>query len=460
MIVRTPRHARLALAGIVAAAMLSACSSDKTTAPNPTPASIVVSGGGSSIPVGGTTQFAAVVKDADGNVLDVTPTWSVVGGGGTISTGGLFTAGDSAGVFTNTVKATAGNVSSTGSVTITAGALATITVTPATDSLAQGATQQYTAVGKDAHGNVISISPSWSVVSGGAIDTAGLYTAGTAAGTFEQSVVATSGAISDSVSVTILTGALATIVITPSPIAEVVVDSTRQFTAVGKDSNGNVVAMTPTWSIEAGGGTIDGSTGLFTAGTAAGEFANTVKATSGAISATASVTVTPGALTNLAITPASKTLVAGTTQQFTVAGTDAHGNAVHVTPLWQVTTHGGSIDQNGLFTATTVGTDTVFVTADTIAALASVTVTVGPLATITLTPTSLSIGRFGTKQFTAVGKDANGNPVTIHPVWSVSHNGGTVSQGGFYFALAQSGNYTIFAKVGGTTGSAPITVHN
>ncbi|MFI5233800.1 MAG: hypothetical protein ACHQSE_14975, partial [Gemmatimonadales bacterium] len=39
------------------------------------------------------------------------------------------------------------------------GVLATITLTPATVSLPAGAPQQYTAVGKDASGNVVVITP-------------------------------------------------------------------------------------------------------------------------------------------------------------------------------------------------------------------------------------------------------------------------------------------------------------
>ena len=35
-----------------------------------------------------------------------------------------------------------------------------------------------------------------------------------------------------------------------------VIGATQQFTAVGKDAYGNVVAFTPTWSVEASGGTI------------------------------------------------------------------------------------------------------------------------------------------------------------------------------------------------------------
>ena len=71
-------------------------------------------------------------------------------------------------------------------------------------------------------------------------------------------------------------GVLTTILVAPSP-ATVGLQATQQFTAVGKDASGNVVTITPTWSVAAGGGTIS-ATGLFTAGATAGTFTNTVKA--------------------------------------------------------------------------------------------------------------------------------------------------------------------------------------
>ncbi|MDP3064694.1 MAG: ice-binding family protein [Chloroflexota bacterium] len=88
-------------------------------------------------------------------------------------------------------------------------------------------------------------------------------------------------------------GAVATIIVRPNPIT-LAIGSTRQFTATGKDASGNVVAIAPTWSVVAGGGTIDNTTGLFNAGAVAGAFTDTVKASSGAVSGSATVTVIVG----------------------------------------------------------------------------------------------------------------------------------------------------------------------
>ncbi len=171
-------------------------------------ATIVVTPSSGTMIINGTQQFAAVGRDAFNNVVTITPVWSVVASGGTISSTGLFTAGVTTGTFTNTARATSGAISGAASVTVGAGALASITITPRPVVLAKSAVQQFTAVGRDAGNNVVTISPVWSVVaSGGTISSGGLFTAGTTAGTFTNTVQATSGTVSATATVNITSGA-------------------------------------------------------------------------------------------------------------------------------------------------------------------------------------------------------------------------------------------------------------
>ena len=449
-------------AAILAATALIACHSDSTTSPGATPASVTISSAGGTLAAGGTMQFSAVVKDAGGNVLSVTPTWSVHNGGGAISSSGLFTAGSAAGTFLNTVKAAVGTVSATSSVTVTAGSLATITIAPATTTLGVSATQQFTAVAKDAHGNVLTIVPTWSAGAGGTIDSTGLFTAGATVGSFAKTVVATSGGIADSASVDVGAGALASITVTPATTT-LAVGATQQYVAVGKDAGNNVVSLTRTWSVAAGGGTID-SAGLFTAGSAAGTFTNTVTATSGAISGTASVTVTGGTVTSMTLTPVTQTLATGATQQYTAVAKDVNNNVVSVTPAWSVAAGGGTIDNAGLFTAGTVAgtfTNTVTATSGAITATASVVVSPGAVTTYVITPTPVSVAAGATLQFAAVAKDANNNVVPVTTGWTVgSPGGGTIDGNGLFTAGTVTGTYTntIVATSGTLAATATVTV--
>ena len=130
--------------------------------------------------VGATQQFAAAGVDADGITVGITPVWSVIAGGGSIDANGLFTAGNTPGVYNATVQATSDGKSGTANVTVIVGVLATITVTPNPDTLAINGAQQFTAVGRDIGNNVVAITPTWTVTnSGGAINGTGMFTAGT-----------------------------------------------------------------------------------------------------------------------------------------------------------------------------------------------------------------------------------------------------------------------------------------
>ena len=88
-------------------------------------------------------------------------------------------------------------------------------------------------------------------------------------------------------------GELLTIVVTPNP-GRAVVSGTIQYTAAGQDVTGAVVSLPGpvVWTrLNATAGTINSSTGLFTAGTTVGTYANTIRATSGGLSGFATAIV-------------------------------------------------------------------------------------------------------------------------------------------------------------------------
>lgn len=192
--VRRGLTSRVLLGVATAGLFLTACGVHDATGPGAL-ASITVDPD-VTLQIGGVQQFTATGRDANANVVAVTPTWSVVGGGGTIGSTGLFTAGNTVGVFAGTVVATVGVLSGNADVTVIAGPLASITVTPNPATLNVLTTRQFVAVGRDASNNILPITPVWSVVSGGGtIGLGGLFTAGNAGGTFTNTVRATSGVI-------------------------------------------------------------------------------------------------------------------------------------------------------------------------------------------------------------------------------------------------------------------------
>jgi hypothetical protein len=162
-----------------------------------------------------TQQFTAVGHDAFSNVVAITPAWTATpAAGGITAAGGMFTSGTTLGTFANAVTATAGGLSGSATVTVVAGPLTTITVTPNPVTLLTGAQQQFTAVGRDAGGNIVPITPVWSTINPpGTINAGtGLFTAGTTTGLYSNSVRATVGTVFGTATVTVT----APVVIPPS----------------------------------------------------------------------------------------------------------------------------------------------------------------------------------------------------------------------------------------------------
>jgi hypothetical protein len=169
----------------------------------------------------------------------------------------------------------------------------TIEVSPSSASKQVGQTQQFTAVAKDAGGNVISgVTFTWSSsdTAVATVNNSGLATA-VAAGT--ATITASAGGKSGSATFTVTNPApptIETIEVSPSSASKQV-GQTQQFTAVAKDAGGNVISgVTFTWSSSDTAVATVNNSGLATAvavGTA------TITATAGGKSGSATFTVTP-----------------------------------------------------------------------------------------------------------------------------------------------------------------------
>ena len=189
-----------------------------------------------------------------------------------------------------------------------------------------------------------------------------------------------------------------------------------------------------TWS--ATGGAISG-TGVYTAGSATGNF--TVTATSTADpsqSAAATVAIALAQPVQVSVSPTNATLQQGQTQQFTAAVSGSANRAV----TWTAT--GGTISASGVYTAgSTAGTFQV--TATSVAdntKTSSVSVVVKPDVTVTLSPTAATLLPGQTQQFTATVTGSSNIAVT----WSAT--GGTISSSGLYTAGTNTGTFGVTAK--------------
>jgi hypothetical protein len=271
----------------------------------------------------------------------------------------------------------------------------------------------------------------------------------------------------DTSTITSIAGPLATLTVAPDT-ATLTADETRPFSVTGVDANNNPVTGsglgTITWTVNGGIGTIDNN-GLFAA-TNVGTGSITATSSSGNISdQSGTITVTAGALASLTVSPDTATLNADQTQQFTVTGKDADGNAVSPlgTVTWGVTGGIGTIDGSGLFSASKVGTGTVTATVGTVTdSSGTITVTAGALATLTVSPDTATVALNRTQQFTVTGNDADGNAVTNLGTitWSVTGSVGAIDSTGLFTAGGTEGTCTVTAtsNLGKSDTSGTITV--
>ena len=343
-------------------------SSEVTVSPG-VPATVTISPASATVSADSTRQFAATVRDSDGNIVSTPVTWSVLGGIGTITTGGLFTA-TTAG--TGNVRAAAGTAVGLAPVTVTAGAAVWLGIAPDSAAVSADSTQTFTATILDADGNTTIAPLLWTVAGGIGTISSGVFTATTAG---EGSVIATvvspvgsdslgspalraphaanaATALSDSARVRVVPGALRNIAVAPAS-ATITSDSSLVFTATGTDQDGNTIpGFTPAWSVLGGIGSITPG-GLFDAERTGN--GRVVASNGGALPAdSANVTVTMGSLVGVVILPSAATLSPGDTVSFALRARDADDNRVAIpanSVAWKTTDPTGSIDAAGLYTA-------------------------------------------------------------------------------------------------------------
>ncbi len=439
-----------------------------------------------------TRQFVAFGRTQAGDSVAIAVRWST--SAGTITTGGLYTADTIAGIHQVTATTTTGTTTVSGSSQVkNPGPLAQVILTPGSASVVAGGTQQFAVYGRKKNGDSTSVSVVYSAT-GGSISPAGLYTAGSSAGTYRVIARQSSpGTLADTAAVTVTTTTVPVASVAVSPTtASVALGQTVQLTAMPNDANGNALSgRVVSWASSNTAVATVSSSGL-AAGVAAGPA--TITATSEGQSGAAAVTVTvpptnPGTVSDLAVagvTGNSVTLAftevndgTGLPASYDIrwaAGALAWGSATDVTlgtcaaPVvgsaigtrrsctvlglqagvayqFQLVAFHGTLNVNAVF-----GALSNVVSGTTTSSAA-------PVASVTLSPSATSVAVAGTQQFTVTLKDASGNLLTGRAVtWASSDLAvATVTPTGIATAVA-AGSATITATSEGQNGAATMIV--
>ncbi len=247
------------LFGALCLAFTLAChSGDNNPPPPPVPVAISVAPTTSSLVVGGNQSFTATVTGS----TNTAATWTVQEGapGGTVSSGGVYTAPATPGTY-HVIATSAADTTKTASATVTVAAapVVAVTLTPTTASLLTGANQTFVA---NVTGNA-NTAVTWTVqegAPGGTVSSGGVYTAPATPGTYH--VIATSAAdTTKTASATVTVSALVVVTLSNTS-ATVSIGSSKSFTAT-VTGNANTAV---TWTVQEGapGGTIT-SGGVYTA---------------------------------------------------------------------------------------------------------------------------------------------------------------------------------------------------
>jgi hypothetical protein len=160
-----------------------------------------------SLAPGVSQTFTALGRLMGGDVVPIGVNWSATGG--SIDGGGTFVAGDTAGTYQVRATNTAGTLADTVTVTITAPptppapapVLASVVLLPSSVTLAPSAKKQFKIYGRTTTGDSVAVSDVVFTATGGTVTAAGLFTAGTTAGTYR--IIAKSGTLADTSRITI-----------------------------------------------------------------------------------------------------------------------------------------------------------------------------------------------------------------------------------------------------------------
>ena len=346
----------------------------------------------------------------------------------------------------------------TAAVTVVNLPVASVDVAPATASVPVGLTVQLTATPRDAGGNALAgrvVTWASSAPAVATVSSAGVVT-GVTSGT--ATVTATSEGQSGTATVTVTDVPVASVQVTPARNA-VPSGGAVQLTATLRDANGRTLSgRVVTWTTTDPAIATVGPSGLVT-GVAVG--AVTITATSEGQSGTAEVTVTPVPVASVTVTPSTASVLAGATVQLTATLRDAVGNVLtgRVVSWSSGAPAVAAVSSTGLVTGQAVGPATITATSEGQSGSATISVTLAPVASVTVSPTPVSVLVGATAPLTATLRDVNGNTLTGRVVtWTTSAPGvATVSGTGVVGGVA-AGAATITATSEGQSGTASVTV--
>jgi uncharacterized protein YjdB len=447
------------------------------TVTNASITSILVTPQAAPISLGLQQQYDALATFNDGTQQDVTNvvTWSSSDTTKvTITTSGLATAvGVTTTPVTITAKAQNGVTGST-TVTVNAANLVSIAIKPANvTKLAQGTSQQYSAIGTFNNGSTLDITnqvnwQSSDITIATVVQKTGLVNAAASVPMMDNPVTisATLQSISQSITIDVTNATPSSITVTPIT-ATIPVGATQIFhaTAVFSDGTSQDVTLDSTWTSSNPAQAKVTFQGRLLGVAPTGSSGVTVTATFSSVSGTANLVVSTATLTSITLSPTSANLAPGSSITFQATGNYSDGTTSNLTGLatWSSSAPAVATVNNGVTLGQSAGSATITATYQGQMGTASVLVTSSPLTAIAVTPANPTTYVGVAIQFTATGTaGAQQINLTSSATWASSAPSvATISNANARQGSATgigAGSTTVTAVFAGITGSTTLTV--
>ena len=420
-------------------------------------ATVVVNPSSTSVAVGAQVPLQVTAADADGKpVSGIAVVWTVKDQDiVSVSPAGVVTG---LALGTTQVAANVGGKSGISAITVQKTPVVSVIVRPSHIDASTGGQTQLTAVAYDAGQNALTDRAIiWSSSNTGVatVDANGLVTA---TGPGNASITATAEGKNDVATITVTQAPVSSVSVTPSPLSMSVGQSTG-LTALLRDDAGNLLSGRPVaWTSSNTTVATISASGVVTA-VAPGT--TTITATSEGKSGSATVTVTNFAVATVNVQPQSNTIIQGSSVQLSATLTDVNGApATNRAISWASSnTSIATVSSDGLVSGVAVGSVTITATSEGKTGSATVNVQPKPVATVTVTPATVSLTQGQTAPLSVVLKDQSGAVLTGRTiVWTTSNSAvATVSSTGTVTAVA-GGTATITATSEGKSGTASVTV--
>jgi len=449
-----PRARRIAL--WIATAAVAACVVARDVVTTIDVGSVSITPAATTVSVGAQIPLQALVQDPSGRTITATDVhWSVQDPSiATISSAGVVTG---VALGSTQVAASVNGKSGIGTITVEKTPVASVVVTPPHVDAAPGGQAQLSATAYDAGQNPLggrAITWSTSNAAVATVDVTGMMTA---VSTGSATITATSEGKNGTATISVSQAAVATVTVTPSPIT-MSVGQTTQFTATLKDAVGNALTgRVVTWGSSNPSAATVSTTGLVTA---AASGSTTITATSEGKNGTASVSISNVAVGSVTVQPQGPSIVQGANVQLSATVRDVNGNVVTDRVVTWSTSNSSQavVSSTGIVTGVGPGSVVITATSEGKSGTTTVNVTQVPVASVTLSPPSVSVRTSKTATFTATVKDSLGNVVTNRPInWSSSNSAIATVTAGVVTGVGV-GTATITATSEGKSGTAAVNV--